>query len=295
MVLVRSRARKPRALGLFGVGMSGSLLCSTTGLPSLSRCCMSCFAFAARYSSLSRIALSFRSSAPVSAGGGELPSARKRPPVKTSLSPMALNIFAKSLAAFRSTSLISSLRSLTSSRIASLNSSSMSFAICSTSSSTSSASSVLPRPSRACAFRKRAFSSSCFSLSEASAARRAVCHWSIFSAALALLFRQARCITFSSLFSLCRCGSALKFLSISSPWQYRVSAPSQFSFMKASLPSDLICWPKSSTPWISLLSRTCLRSGASPSMPPGMQSASTTILSMRSSSTSSSACQPATP
>mmetsp|Transcript_24061 Transcript_24061/g.63446 ORF Transcript_24061/g.63446 Transcript_24061/m.63446 type:complete len:276 (+) Transcript_24061:414-1241(+) len=275
--------------------MSGSLGTSITGLPSLSRCCMSCFALALRYSCLSVIAFSFRSSSPVSAGGGEVPSARKRPAWKTSLSPIALNILAKSLAALRSTSAISALRSRTSSRMASLNSSSMSLAICSTSSSVSKASWVLPRPSSACAFRKRAFSSSCFSLSDASAARMAVCHWSIFSAALALLFRQARCITFSSLFSFCRCGSARKFFSISSPWQYRVSAPSQFSFMKASLPSDLICWPKSRTPWISLLSRTCLRSGASPSMPPGMQSASTTILSMRSSSTSSSACHPATP
>mmetsp|Transcript_67320 Transcript_67320/g.217367 ORF Transcript_67320/g.217367 Transcript_67320/m.217367 type:complete len:242 (-) Transcript_67320:490-1215(-) len=239
--------------------------------------------------------LIFRSCSPVRAGGGEEPSARKRPSPKTALSPIALNILAKSLAARRLMSLISCLRSRTSSRICSLNSSSMSSAICSTSSRASSASSVRPRHSSAWALRKSAFSSSCLSLSAASAARSAFCHWSIFSAALALLLRQARCICFSSLFSFARWGSAAKFLSISSPWQYRVNAPSQFSFAKASLPSDLICWPKSSTPWISRRSRTCFLSGASPSMPPGMQSASTTILSMRSSSTSSSACQPATP
>mmetsp|Transcript_47866 Transcript_47866/g.147607 ORF Transcript_47866/g.147607 Transcript_47866/m.147607 type:complete len:209 (+) Transcript_47866:790-1416(+) len=208
---------------------------------------------------------------------------------------MALNILAKSLAALRLTSLISCFRSLTSSRIASLNSSSMSSAICSTSAKHSSASSVLPKHSKACALRNNAFSSSCLSLSAASAARSAFCHWSIFRAAFALLLRQARCICFSSLFSFWRWGSAAKFLSISSPWQYRVNAPSQFSFANASLPSDLICCPKSNTPWISRLSRTCFLSGASPSMPPGMQSASTTILSIRSSSTSSSACQPATP
>mmetsp|Transcript_588 Transcript_588/g.1433 ORF Transcript_588/g.1433 Transcript_588/m.1433 type:complete len:276 (-) Transcript_588:433-1260(-) len=275
--------------------MRGSLGRSTAGLPSFILCCISCFDLAWRYSSLSFICLIFLSSAPVSAGGGDVPSARKRPPPNTPLSPMALNIFAKSFAAFRSMSLISSFRSRTSSRIASLNSSSISSAICATSSRVSSASCVLPRPSNAWALRKSAFSSSCLSLSAASAARMAVCHWSIFSAALALLFRQARCIVLSSLFSFCRCGSARKFFSISSPWQYRVSAPSQFSFTNASLPSVLICWPKSRTPWISRLSRTCLRSGASPSMPPGMQSASTTILSIRSSSTSSSACHPATP
>mmetsp|Transcript_21640 Transcript_21640/g.44915 ORF Transcript_21640/g.44915 Transcript_21640/m.44915 type:complete len:285 (+) Transcript_21640:539-1393(+) len=281
--------------GLLGVGMSGSFGGSTIGRPSFLRCSISCLCLASKYSCLSFIDFIFRSCSPVRAGGGEVPSARKRPSAKTFLSPMALNILAKSLAARRSMSLISCLRSFTSSRIASLNSSSMSSAICSTSSRTSSASSVLPRHSRACAFRKSAFSSSCLSRSAASAARSAFCHWSIFKAAFALLLRHARCIVFSSLFSFLRCGSAAKFFSISSPWQYLVSAPSQFSFAKASLPSDLICCPKSSTPWISRLSSTCFLSGASPSMPPGMQSASTTILSMRSSSTSSSACHPATP
>mmetsp|Transcript_10568 Transcript_10568/g.29341 ORF Transcript_10568/g.29341 Transcript_10568/m.29341 type:complete len:222 (-) Transcript_10568:589-1254(-) len=221
--------------------MSGSWGGSIKGFPSFLRCSTSCFAFASKYSCLSFILLSFRSCSPVSAGGGDVPSARKRPSAKTFLSPMALNIFAKSLAALRSMSLISCLRSRTSSRIASLNSSSISSAICSTSSNASRASSVLPRPSSACALRKSAFSSSCLSLSAASAARSAFCHWSIFRAAFALLLRHARCICFNSLFSFSRWGSARKFFSISSPWQYRVNAPSQFSFAKASLPSDLIC------------------------------------------------------
>mmetsp|Transcript_95514 Transcript_95514/g.269980 ORF Transcript_95514/g.269980 Transcript_95514/m.269980 type:complete len:222 (-) Transcript_95514:607-1272(-) len=221
--------------------MSGSFGGSTRGRPSFFRCCISYLALASKYSCLSFICFSFRSWSPVSAGGGEVPSARKRPSPKTFLSPMLLNILAKSLAARRSMSLISWRLSRTSSRMASRNSSSMSWAICSTSSRHSSASSVRPRDSSACALRKSAFSSSCLSRSAASAARRAVCHWSICSAALALLLRQARCIIFSSLFSFCRWGSAAKFLSISSPWQYRVRAPSQFSFANASLPSDLIC------------------------------------------------------
>mmetsp|Transcript_57269 Transcript_57269/g.153323 ORF Transcript_57269/g.153323 Transcript_57269/m.153323 type:complete len:200 (-) Transcript_57269:664-1263(-) len=199
--------------------MSGSLGGSMRGRPAFLLCSISCFCFCSKYSCLSFITFILCSWAPVRAGGGEVPSARKRPSPKTFLSPMALNIFLKSLAARRLMSLISRLRSRTSSRMASLNSSSMSSAICSTSSRHSSASSVLPRFSRACAFRKSAFSSSCLSLSASSAARSAVCHWSICRAAFALLFRQARCIVFSSLFSFRRWGSAAKFFSISSPWQ----------------------------------------------------------------------------
>mmetsp|Transcript_24646 Transcript_24646/g.57219 ORF Transcript_24646/g.57219 Transcript_24646/m.57219 type:complete len:231 (-) Transcript_24646:567-1259(-) len=227
--------------GLFGVGMSGSFGGSIRGFPSFLRCSISYFALASRYSSLSFMRFIFLSCSPVSAGGGEVPSARKRPSPKTFLSPIALNILEKSLAALWSMSLISCFLSRTSSRIASLNSSSMSSAICSTSSNTSKASSVRPKHSSACALRKSAFSSSCFNLSAASAARRAFCHWSIFNAALALLLRQARCICFNSVFSFSRCGSARKFFNISSPWQYLVRAPSQFSFAKASLPSALIC------------------------------------------------------
>mmetsp|Transcript_80289 Transcript_80289/g.239105 ORF Transcript_80289/g.239105 Transcript_80289/m.239105 type:complete len:200 (+) Transcript_80289:501-1100(+) len=199
--------------------MSGSCGGSTRGRPSFLRCSSSWRILASKYSCRSCIFFSLRSWSPVSAGGGEVPSARKRPSPKTFLSPMALNIRAKSLAARRSMSRISCRRSRTSSRIASLNSSSMSSAICSTSSRAARASSVLPRPSSAWAFRKSAFSSSCLSFSAASAARRAFCHWSIFRAALALLLRQARCICFSSLFSFARWGSAAKFFSISSPWQ----------------------------------------------------------------------------
>mmetsp|Transcript_5657 Transcript_5657/g.12853 ORF Transcript_5657/g.12853 Transcript_5657/m.12853 type:complete len:200 (+) Transcript_5657:416-1015(+) len=199
--------------------MSGSFGGSTSGFPSFFLCSASCLALASKYSCLSFISFSFLSWEPVSAGGGEVPSARKRPSPKTCLLPIALNILAKSLAARRSMSLISSLRSRTSSRMASLNSSSMSSAICSTSSRVSRASCVLPRHSNACAFRKSAFSSSCLSRNADSAARKAFCHWSILRAALALLLRHARCICFSSLFSLDRWGSAAKFFSISSPWQ----------------------------------------------------------------------------
>mmetsp|Transcript_19600 Transcript_19600/g.42838 ORF Transcript_19600/g.42838 Transcript_19600/m.42838 type:complete len:203 (+) Transcript_19600:413-1021(+) len=198
MVRVLS-VRYPAMAGLFGVGTSGSLI-SNSFLPSFLLCSASCFALPSNHSCLALRDLIFLSSAPVNAGGGEVPSARKRPPLKTFLSPMALNILRKLCAARRSMSFTAACLSRTSVRIDSRRSWSISSAMFSISSSASVASSVRARPSNAKAFLKSALTSSCLILRASSEALRALCHWSIFKAALALLLRQARCMSLRSLF-----------------------------------------------------------------------------------------------
>mmetsp|Transcript_103118 Transcript_103118/g.269235 ORF Transcript_103118/g.269235 Transcript_103118/m.269235 type:complete len:244 (+) Transcript_103118:649-1380(+) len=114
----------------------------------------------------------------------------------------------------------------------------------------SSASLNLPMPFSARTFLNQALWSFGSRSIAASAASSAVCHFSNFSAAWALFFRQAMWCSLYHLLSFLRCFPTVNFFIMSSPWPYMKRASSYRPSLNFSLPRRLASWP---------YSRICLR------------------------------------